>query len=256
MGLGRRWDLVDASELKSRAIRSFLICLSCSIVCSIFLFMFIRNIFIIEFTFIGFLLTSVYYSILIYKRDWLDEKIGLFDPYLQGISYQGSVILLSSASFALSFAFFALAFVKGGIYSAVSTCLCINFPTVFMLLRLNVYNNDSRLLYVGKLDGMDHYEQVFGYNPIVYYMLLGVPFGWGILGVSFRRVLESIFLHNYSLEYSLLCFILCLLVGSFILSPDIANNVFPFEIKRYKGFFKFAIVSLILMEICFVPLII
>ena len=256
MGLERRWDLVDASKLKSRAIRSFLIILSCSIVGSISLFILIRNLFIIEFTFIGALLTSVYYSILIYKRDWLDEKIGLFDPYLQGISYQGTVILLSSASFTLSFAFVALAFVKGGIYAAVSTCLCVNFPIVFMLLRLNVYSNDSRLLYVGKLDGMDHYEQVFGYNPVFYFMLLGLPFGWRILGFSFRRVLESIFLHNYSLGYSLLCFILCLLAGSFILSPDIANNVFPFEIKRYKGFFKFAIVSLILMVICLIPLII
>lgn len=150
--------------------------------------------------------------------------------------------------------FFALAYVKGGIYSAISTCLCINFPIVFMLLRLNVYNNESRVLYVGKLDGMNHYEQVFGYHPVFYYCLLGIPFGWAILGVSFRRVIESIFLHNYSLEYSLLCFILCLLAGSFILSPDIANNVFPFEIKRYKGFFKFAMISLILMVICFVPL--
>ena len=249
----KRWDLVDKHELKLMALRVFLIGLCYSFLTYILFYITIKNIFICEFTSAGIILTTSYISICVYSRDWLDEKIGLFDSHLQGISYQGIVILLSSGMFLLTLMFSSTAFIKGNIYSAIAFAFGVNFPIVFMLLRLNVYNNDSRLLYVGKLDGMDHYEQVLGYFPIFYYVL-AFPFGMGPLSVSFRRFLESIFLHNGSLEYYSACFILSLLAVSFVLSPNIANNVLPFEIRRLKGFFKFAVISLILMGICFIPL--
>lgn len=251
----KRWDIVDKHELKLMAIRCFLIGLCCSILAFILFNWIMKNIFISEMASIGILLGSIYISVIVYKRDWLDEKVGLFDPYLQGISYQGTVILLIAGSIMFTIGFFGLAFVKGGIYSAISTSLCVNFPIIFMLLKSNVYHN-SRLLYVGKLNGMDHYEQVLGYFPIFYYCLLGIPFSWSPLGVSFKKILESIFLHNGFMEYSVLCFILCLLAGSFILSPDIENNVFPFEIRTLNGYFKFSVISWILMGICLIPLII
>ncbi|MBQ6349321.1 MAG: hypothetical protein IJI42_00150 [Methanobrevibacter sp.] len=249
----KRWDLMDEHELKLMALRCFLKGLVYSIVGALFLFFITKSSLICEFAFIGIVFTITYFSILIYKRDWLDEKIGLFDPYLQGISYQGAVILLSSGIFMASFIFSSTAFIKGNIYSAIAFAFGVNFPIVFMLLRLNVYNNDSRLLYVGKLDGMDHYEQVLGYFPIFYYVL-AFPFGMGPLSVSFRRFLESIFLHNGSLEYYSACFILSLLAVSFVLSPDIANNVLPFEIKTFDGLKKFIVISLILLGICLIPL--
>lgn len=252
----KRWDLVDEHELKFMALRVFIKGLCGSIIASFISFILFKNIFVCEFSLIGCLFIVVYCSIIIYKRDWLDDKIGLFDSYLPGISYQGALIFLACLSIGLSFIFFAIALVKSGsIYSAIAFGLCVNFPTVFMLLRMNVYNNDSRLLFIGEKDGQKYYEQVLGYYPVFYYMFLGIPFGRGPLGVSFRKVLESIFLHNNSLEYCLLCFVLCLLVGSFILSPDIANKILPFEIKTYKGFFKFAIICLFLMGICVIPLI-
>ncbi len=252
----KRWDLLDEHELKLMALRVFIKGLCGSIIASFISFILFKNIFVCEFSFIGCLFVAIYCSILTYKRDWLDDKIGLFDLAFPGISYQGLLIFLFCVSIALSFIFFAIALVKSGsIYSAIAFGLCVNFPTVFMLLRLNVYNNKSRLLLVGKKDDSKYYEHVFGYNPAFYYLLLGVPVGRGPLGVSFRKVLECIFLHNGSLEYSLLCFVLCLLVGSFILSPDIANKILPFEIKTYKGFFKFAIICLFLMGICVIPLI-
>ena len=174
--------------------------------------------------------------------------------YLQGISYQGTVLLLVTLGIALSFIFFAMALVQGGIYSAIAFGLCVSFPIVFMLLRLNVYNNSSRLLYVGKEDGMDCYEQVWGYHPVFYYIFLGIPFGRGPLGLSFKKVLDSIFLHVGSLEYSIIYFIFCLIIGCFILSPDIANKIVPFEIKTFEGTKKFIMISLALIFICLGPL--
>lgn len=251
----KRWDLVDEQELKRMALRVLLKGLCCSILFTILFFFVSKNTFICKFLFMGFIYGTIHCTVITYNRDWLDNKIGLFDPILPGISYQGALIFLSGASICLSLGISSMAFIKGGIYSAIAFGLCVNFPTVFMLLRLNVYSNDSRLLYVGEKDGEKHYEQVFGYHPVFYYILLGIPFGRGPLGLSFRKVLESIFLHNGSIEYSILCFILCLLAGSFILSPDIANNVLPFEIRTFNGFFKFAVISLILMGICLIPLI-
>ena len=251
----KRWDLVDEHELKLMALRCFLIGLFASVAVSIMMYLLMKNIVDAELAFMGTFFGSIYYSFIILKRDWFDEKIGLFDPYLPGISYQGIVLLLGFASIALSFGFFAMALDKGGVYSAIAFGLCVNFPNVFMLFRLNVYNNKSRLLFIGEKDRQKYYEQVFGYHPVFYYILLGIPFGRGPLGASFKRVIECIFLNNGSLTYYLLCFILCLLAGSFILSPDIANNVLPFEIRTYKGFFKFAIICFFLMVFCFIPLI-
>ncbi|WP_407453258.1 hypothetical protein [Methanobrevibacter sp.] len=251
----KKWNLLDEHELRLLSLRCFLIGLFSSIPISIMMYLLMKNIVVAEFAFMGMFFASIYYSIIMLKRDWLDEKIGLFDSYLPGISYQGIVLLLGFASIALSFGFFAMAWDMGGIYSGIAFGLCVNFPMIFMLLRLDVYNNNSRLLFVGEKDGQRYYEQVFGYHPVFYYGLLGIPFGRGPLGASFKRVLECIFLNNGSLGYYFPCFILCLVAGSFILSPDIANNVLPFEIRTYKGFFKFAIICLFLMGICFIPLI-
>lgn len=248
------WDLVDEHELKLMALRCFLIGLLGSVVPSIVIYLLMKNIVDAEFTFIGCFFGAIYFSLIILKRDWLDEKIGLFNPDSPGVSYQGIVVLLVYPSIGLSFIFFAMAWDMGGFYSGIAFGLCVNFPIIFMLLRLNVYNNDSRFLLVGEKDGQKYYEQVWGYQPVFYYALLGVPVGRGPLGASFKKVLECIFLHNGSLEYSLLCFILCLLAGSFILSPDIANNLLPFEIKTYSGAFKFAMISVVIMAICFIPL--
>ena len=120
----KRWDLVDEHELKLMALRCFLIGLFCSILVFILLNSITRNIFMCKTASLGILLGVSYMSIMVYKRDWLDEKVGLFDSYLQGISYQGIVILLIGGSIMLTIGFFGLAFVKGGIYSAISTSMC------------------------------------------------------------------------------------------------------------------------------------
>ena len=50
-------------------------------------------IFVYDGTFDGFL-CCVYGAIVVLKRDWLDEKIGMFDSNFQGISYQGTIVFL------------------------------------------------------------------------------------------------------------------------------------------------------------------
>lgn len=251
----KRWDEADEHELKLIALRCFIILgLFGSFVISAIMYFLMKNIAAAEIAFAGVFLASVYFTVILLKRDWLDEKIGLFDPVLHGISYQGMVVLLCTVSIGLSIIFFAMAWDMGGIYSGIAHGLCVNFASIFMLLKLDVYNSESKLMYLGKKDGHPYFEYVYGYDP-TYYYLLGLHQGWGPLGVSFRRVLECIFLHNGSLMYNLLCFILCLLVGCFILSPDIANNIFPFEIRTFDGFRKFLAIGLLLMGLSIIPLI-
>ena len=247
-------DEVDEHGLKLMALRCFLIGLFGSFVVSAIMYLLMKNIIYAEITFVGSFLGSAYFAFLILKRDWLDKKIGLFDPVFPGFSYQCMVVFLCFPSIVLSFVFFAMAWGMSDIYSGIAHGLCVNFASIFMLLKLDVYNNKSRLIYLDEKEGEKYFERVIGYYPISYY-LLGLHHGWGPLGLSFRRVLECIFLNNGSLVYTLLCFILCLLVGCFILSPDIANNIFPFEIRTFDGFIKFTAIGLLLMGLCLIPLI-
>ncbi|MBQ6349322.1 MAG: hypothetical protein IJI42_00155 [Methanobrevibacter sp.] len=247
-------DEVDEHELKLMALRCFLIGLFGSFVVSAIMYLLMKNIIYAEITFVGSFLGSAYFAFIILKRDWLDKKIGLFDPDLPGFSYQCMVVFLCFPSIVLSFTFFAMAWGMGGIYSGIAHGLCVNFASIFMLLKLDVYNNKSRLIYLDENEGGKYFERIFGYNPLIYYFL-GIQHGLGPLGMSFRRVLECIFLHNGSLVYNLLCFILCLLAGCFILSPDIANNLFPFEIRTFEGSIKFIAIGFLLMIICIIPLI-
>lgn len=123
----KRWDLMDGRELKLMALRCFLIGLLGSVVLSIAIYLLMKNIVVAEITFLGVIIGASYFSIVILKRDWLDEKIGLFDPYFPGFSYQGIVILLVYASIGLSFIFFAMAWDMGGIYSGIASVYVLIF---------------------------------------------------------------------------------------------------------------------------------
>lgn len=47
----------------------------------------------------------------------------------------------------------------------------------------------------------------------------------------------------------LILVVLALLLECFVLSPDVANKILPFELKRIEGMKKFSLISLGLMII-------
>ncbi|MBQ2653700.1 MAG: hypothetical protein IJF83_09090 [Methanobrevibacter sp.] len=197
---------------------------------------------------IGGIFTSVYFSLIIYSRDWLDNKIGLFYDEFIGLSYQGVILWLVAISISLSWGFFGIAFVKThNIYVSLIRGVVVYFPPIFMLLRLNVYRNEnSRRLLVEDECGNKSYQQVIGYHPVPYF-LIGLMLCKGPLSVSLSNVVKSLIFNAGDLYYNLYCFSLSLMLGCFILSPDIANKILPFELKTLDGLKKFLIMSFALI---------
>ncbi len=209
-----------------------------------------------EFAFLGFFGMASYFSIIIYHRDYLDKKYKMFYDEFEGISYQCVIFLLITLSIGLSFGFFGMALIDGGIYSAIAFSISVYFPAIFMLLRINVYRNEnSRLLKVVNDEGEETCEEVIGYHPFAYY-LLGITLSRGPLGVSLHNILNSIFLNEGVLAYNVVWFVLSICLGCFILSPDIANRILPFELKTRDGLIKFLFISWVLIGVLLLLIII
>ena len=157
-------------KMKMSALRILIYGIITGIVVGIIIFFLLKDLFACVCGFLGGFLCCVYGAILVLKRDWLDEKIGMFDSDLMGISYQGVVLFLMALSIALSFSFFGMALVQGGIYSAIAFGVSPYFPAIFMLLRLDVYKNEnSRWLLVEDESGNESYVEVVGYHPVFYF---------------------------------------------------------------------------------------
>ena len=107
-------------ELKLCAIRCFIIGIIIMGLGGLILFLISHNFIISNFIIIGGIISSAVYSILIYSRDFIDEKYGIFDSEFSGFSYQYMVILLGCLCIGLSFASFGIGLVQGGIYSAIA----------------------------------------------------------------------------------------------------------------------------------------
>lgn len=242
-------------ELKLCAIRCFIIGTILMGIGGLILFFLSHNFIISKFIVIGGVIASAVYSILIYSRDFIDEKYGIFDSEFPGFSYQYIAILLGCLCIGLSFALFGLGLVQGGIYSAIAFGLTSYFPFIFMFLRLNIYKNEnSRWLKTERENGEIYYKKVFGYHPVFYY-LIGTIFVMGPLGISFHNLLNSIFLKSYPLNIAVFYFIISLICGCLLLSPDILNKILPFELKTIEGLKKFLYISLIIIAILMVSII-
>ena len=123
-------------------------------------------------------------------------------------------------------------------------------PTCFMLLRWNVFNNDSRWLLVEDEFGNKSYEKVIGYFPLFYFMI-SITCCEGPLGSSIKRILEAIFLNKGYLEINVFFFIISLILCFLIMSPDIMNKILPFEVKTSSGMFKCGLILIGLIALVF-----
>ena len=233
------WDL-SSNELKYYSLGLFLECVVLSLFTSVFIAFLIGDFNYLLISFVGLSFSSLIIVLIIYKRDYLNEKYVLFDMEYPGISYQGLVFILFGVSGLLSTGAGILAFKQGGLYSAIAFSLIEFFPPIFMFLRLKVFSNENR----GQVyDFKDN--QTFGFHPLYYYMLSLMVCN-GPMGVSLLWIFKSIFQNRMSLSYSLFYFALSFCLFCFVLSPDKVNKILPFELKTGKGFKKFAFLALIL----------
>lgn len=234
------WRDLNSYELKYYALGLIIECEFLSFITSVFITFLIGDFSYLLISFMGLSFSSLIIILIIYKRDYLNGKYVLFDMMHPGISYQGMVFILFGVSGLLSTCIGILAFKQGGLYSSIAFSLIEFFPPIFMFLKLNVYNNESRE-YLNDLKN----SMTFGYHPFYYYMLSLMVCN-GPMGISLLWIFKSIFQNGMSLNHSLFYFLLSFCLFCFVLSPDKINNIIPFELKTQKGFKKYAFLSLIL----------
>lgn len=193
---------------------------------------------------LGMIIFGGIFSILIYNRDFLDEKYNMMSNNFQGMSYQSVVIMLFPLTFLMSWFMALLAFTFEGLYSAIAFGLAMYFPFIFMFLRLNVFSDESRLL-----SG----EQVIGYHPVFFY-IIGFMLSRGPLGISLLGIIKDIMGYSNSFNHDIIALLISLLCGCLILSPDIMNKILPFEIKTFKGLLKYCLLSGILISVVLVTI--
>lgn len=247
--ISQDWSVLDKNELKSYVLSGFIFLELIGVAISLFLFLILNlPVSFVIYVIIGFTISSILESIIVYNRDYLDEKYGLFYNEYKGISYQGLILFFIPISIAFAFIIFPLAVHQGGICSAISFSLAALYPAFFMFLRINVYKNEnSRELVTENENGNKITEKVIGYHPVIYY-IFGSLISCHIIGFSLMKVIISFIGNNLDLIYFI--YLICsLLIVSFILSPDIANKLLPFELKRINGLKKFLIIGIMMMAI-------
>ena len=235
----RRWDKIPNDELKGYSIYIFLVgiligCLLFGLMKVLFKWSFNELIMIL-------LANSVFsflFSMVIYKREWIDEKYGLgYDGYYivpgrnEGMSYKAAIVLITTAAPLFSILFFVMGLHYGNII--VATAFLIAMP----ILRIDAYENKI-IVTPKQLD----------YCPPFYFML-GQLNAMAGLEFSIRTILISLIYGTYPLIWAILYFLFSFLTQIFIASPDILDNVVPFDLRTVQGYKKGSVIYLVLIFI-------
>lgn len=247
--ISKDWSVLDKNELKSYMISGSIFLEIIGLAISLVLYLILNLPFsFVIYVIIGFTILTFLSAIIVYNRDYLDEKYGLFYDEYKGLSYQGVVLFFIPTSIAFVFMIFPMGLQQGGLYSAISFSLAALYPAFFMFLRLEVYKNEnSRVILTEDENGNKIIERVIGYHPGIYY-IFGSIISCHLIGFSLMKLITSIIGSNLNIIY--LIYLICsLLIVSFILSPDIANKILPFNLKTNNGLKKFLIMGIILMAI-------
>ncbi|MBE6508144.1 MAG: hypothetical protein E7Z77_01895 [Methanobrevibacter sp.] len=241
------WDINTKEERRKSALRTLLVCGASIPISMIILYIFFKDINKCLFVLLGIIVLTIYYTIVIYKGDWVDRKIGIYDPNFNGASYQSGNLLLFSFYLGFSIAVFGFGLIESGITSAVGFSFAVLFVGILTLWRTNVFNNNSRILVSEDIFGNKYCKKVLGYHPVFFWVpLMGTAL---MLGMALHNFLDSILYNTIPLLNTTICVILSLLICYIAVSPHIANKYFPFEIRTASGLIKFIIVILCLMAV-------
>ena len=110
-------------------------------------------------------------------------------------------------------------------------------PFILMFLRIDAYENKI-IVTPKQLD----------YCPPFYFML-GQLNAMAGLEFSIRTILISLIYGTYPLIWAVLYFLFSFLTQIFIASPDILDNVVPFDLRTVQGYKKGSVIYLVLIFI-------
>ena len=113
--ISKDWSTLDKNELKSYMISGSIFLELIGLVISLVLFLIVDlpTSFVINII-IGFTILTLLSAIIVYNRDYLDGKYGLFYEEYKGLSYQGVVLFFIPASIAFAFIIYPIASHQGG----------------------------------------------------------------------------------------------------------------------------------------------
>lgn len=237
------WINLNKNELKYYSVYLFFYTEILGFILCLVLYFFLHISFILSF--LGITIFGGIFSIVIYNRDFLDEKYNMISKNFQGMSYPSIVIILFPLTFAMSWFFALLSFTFEGLESAIAFGLAMYFPFIFMFLRLEIFRDEKCRLIAG--------EQVIGYHPVLFY-LIGFMLSRGPLGISLLWIIKDIMGFSNSFNHDIIALIISLLCGCLILSPDLMDEILPFEVKTLNGLLKYCLLSVILISVVLVAI--
>ena len=183
----------------------------------------------------GVFLTACMAFLIFSKREWFDERYDLtYNGYEVGyrdfedrLSYEAVVLMLLVAMPALTSMFFVCGLYFGNTIVAVSELIAIPIPFILMFLRIKAYKNKIVINLKGQID----------FFPILY-LNFGLFNAMAGIAFSIRTILVNLIYDGYSLMSCLLYFILVLLIELFLVSPDVADKIFPWNLRTINGYLK------------------
>lgn len=128
---------------------------------------------------------------------------------------------------ALTSMFFVCGLYFGNTIVAVSELIAIPIPFILMFLRIKAYENKIVINLKGQID----------FFPILY-LNFGLFNAMAGIAFSIRTILVNLIYGGYSLMSCLLYFILVFLIELFLVSPDVADKIFPWNLRTVNGYLK------------------
>ena len=101
-----KWRYFNEEELKYYSLGIFIECICLSVIISLISKLLFQSDFMLSMT--GFTIVSIMFTVLIYKRDFFDEKFQLFSYDLMQGTNQGLILFLFVSSFIVSWGFFSV----------------------------------------------------------------------------------------------------------------------------------------------------
>lgn len=236
------WTDLDSDELKIYSIILFILSFLGGIVAALILFRtFSMNIYYALFVF---LVLSVLITLFTYKRDWLDNKYGIVSEFHIGMNYSVVFYLLLIINVVISLLLFYTNFKSQGLTFAVIIFFSEYIPLIFMLFRINVFDDKNCQIIKEDDFGNTYYENTIGYNPLIYF-LISMPFAL-LTGFYMNNFIIDMLNSTY-LTFNLVYLIIFLLILFLIVSPDLLNKKLPFELRTWGGVLKFITLLLIVL---------
>ena len=242
--INKPWWLLDSEELKIYSIYIFILGFVGGIILSILISVIpSTNIF---FTVFSLTVISALMAIFTYKRDWFDRKYGLVSKYHIGMNYAVVFYIIGILNLGLSLMFFYPNLKISGPNSAVIMFLSQQIPLIFMLLRLNVFDDENCRVQKEDEMGNIHYENTLGYNPVMYYFI-GFPLSI-LIGICLNDYAKDILVSSYFTS-NLLQSIFSIAILFVLLSPDLLDKILPFNLRSWNGTIKLYILIAVILVI-------